>query len=307
MCEAYCVRVSKLKKAFSLFNETIKQDLLEYIPMGDNYCVNFHGCDNEDQCSLCIKYKDDESWNHRYIRNYNGLQCVYQDDEYYHNSSVNLREHFKRTHPSMDNSIIMHPHVFKKIERQVETVDPKLWIRLNFCGIEYRKCLYDSTKKESYIYDIQTHCIVNFIDSANQIIHHLLDTTGAIGYTTGGKKENDDYSEDSYESLYKNAMTLRQHVEMYKRDSKQCSHNTVHHNINYGLSLDQKQFDLLKYAYLNDETLKDETLKGLWIVKKPVDGTNAVCNIDEKSKYLSVDLLKSWSRKKDKSDMCCLS
>ena len=90
-------------------------------------------------------------------------------------------------------------------------------------------------------------------------------------------EKKEELNPKSYESLYKSTtMTIRQHVEMFKRDSKQCNYNTVNHGTKYGLIMSQYQFDLLKYAYLNDENIG-----ALTVQMEEVAETNAIQFVDK--------------------------
>ncbi len=281
MSEAYIVSVENLKELIIHFKESERNVLLKYVPMGSNYCVHIHGCDRDSDsdkknpCSHCNKKIEKDSLskiNHRMTRNYNELNCYYFDTEYYNNTSINLEEHMNRTHPPPGHNIVVDHMIFEKIIKNMMLTSNPLQMLLR------QKCLYDSSMKETYQYNVETHRIVKLYDLYkenapyhNPMICEWMDSVAIRGFATNenAKKE---LIPESYESLYKSTqMTIRQHVEMYMRDSDQCNHNTVYYAIKYNLLMSQNQFDLLKNAYLNNQNLKE-----LLVIMLSVENTNSV-------------------------------
>ena len=113
MCEAYCVGVKNFKKAFELFDSNIQEELLKYLPMGDNYFIGPPGtnqcdCDNKIHRSNDIDSCQNTN-NPLFERKINGLHCIYFMDEYYHNSAISLKEHMARNTLMMNiTSLSMH-------------------------------------------------------------------------------------------------------------------------------------------------------------------------------------------------------
>lgn len=306
MCEAYAILVKDLKKLLDGIGdnakkyESIKNELLKYVPMGDNYCADFHGCDNNQQgsCHLCAL----REYDYRLVRDFNKLKCYENDNSYYHNSFVSLREHLERTHPPINYNVIVHPHFFEKIKKCINSMDPILWIELKLLtGICYKKCSFDSSKKETYEYHILTHRAVNLLNSTNPIIQYWLNTVAVKGCARYDEKSEGSYDPESYESLYKSTrFTIRQHLEMFKRDSKQCNYNTVNFGTEYSILMYQNQFDLLKSAYLNDKELNELNVQMI-----PVSETNAIHFIDKEYQHLDHDGF-SFNKKKLSNDKCTI-
>jgi hypothetical protein len=292
MCDAYVIHVHDLKKALHLFDEATRNEILQYVPMGDNYCTDFHGCDS-DACDTCMKGRFDHRSpekvdpNHfcqdiRSVRNYNQMKCCYYDIQYSHNSNLTIDEHFKRTHlPVGGQVVIVDPKMFEKIKQLLKTSNPMDWNKLHLTCVGYTQCIFDSTKKESYNFFVDTHIIVKLLDSTNPEIQQWLDTL-CNGVASCEKKIDDSYDPESYESLYKNTMTIRQHVEMFQRDHVQCNYNSVNHGIKYTIMMSQPQFDLLKNAYLNDSNISE-----LIVVMHCVKDTNAVNFNGNEKKHLT--------------------
>ena len=185
-------------------------------------------------------------------------------------------------------------------------MDVMSWIEINLVlGIRYKKCIYDSSKKETYEYQIQTHCVVDLLDSKDPTVQQWLDIMGIRGFTeTKCDKKNQPCDPESYCTLYKSTtLTIRQHLEMFKRDSKQCNYNTVNHGTKYGLIMSQSQYDLLKHAYLNDNKMNELTVRMI-----PVPDTNAISFIDKDNKYWEKDVNGPYNKKeKRRSNQCEIS
>lgn len=231
MSQGYAVLVRDLKKVIQCFNKEQVKELLEYVPMADNYCLQFHGCDNsenKDKCDMCARKLDDDL-DQRTIRQFYKLECHYHNNDYYHSTTANLEEQLKRTHSSREHRVVVSQKILEKIKQLMWDADPYKLLDLLIHRIHYKKCLYDSSKNEIYEYRIQTHSAVKILDSE---IKQWLDTMGK-GYAINDKKLKGNKDPDSYESLYSTMMTMRQHLEMFKRDSKQCNYNTVNHNTQY--------------------------------------------------------------------------
>lgn len=276
---AYVIYVKELKKFVHGIDEISKRILLEYVPLGDNYNIEYDICDfSQDPCDECSLKNDDRS-----RKNFNEMICHYNVSDYFHNASVNLEEHFKRTHRPYNHCVVIHPHIFEKIK---QIIDQHLPIR----GISYKKCMYDSSKKETYQYNIHTHSIVNFLDSTNPLIQQWLDTMPIKGHAKYDKKELNP------ESLCKSTtLTLRQHLEMFKKDSKQCNFNTVNHGIHYSLWIYQEQFDLLKRAYLEYPLISPGPLL---VQMTSVPETDAVTQMDKYREFLEKDFFDPKKHKK---------
>lgn len=281
----------------------INNELLKYVPVSSNYSDKFHGCDDilNKPCGLCLEKNNDR----RVIRNYNNLECYYVSYEYYSDSSASLEEHLKKKHPPLEHSVILSSEIFEKIKHQVDKIHPMIWIssmKLSL-GMHYKRCTYDSSKEESCEYKLPIHCIVHFLDSDDPLIQQWLDTVAVKGCA---EYDNNNFEKDpeSYETLYQSTtFTIRQHLEMYKKDSKQCNYNTVNYGIKYHLLIYQGQYDLLRQAYINDDKLPE-----LFVHMIPVQGTNVVVSIDERWNYLEKDC--TWSNanvnRKKKKDQCVM-
>lgn len=288
MCEAYNISVDDLEKIIVCFEQDVQDELLKYVPMGSNYCDKIHGCDNNNDgsvftqrvtqrdtsCKYCLKKTQNNSVlrnDCRMSREFNKLKCTYyQGDEYYRNTNITLEEHLKRTHPPPGHNIVVHPYILEIILNAIH----KLWI----CQILLiQKCIYDSSKQEAYEYKIKTHSVVHLLGSDNPRIQEWLDTVVIKGFTLNNKKGSPNplqVKTESYESMYMNeSMTIRQHVELYQRDSEQCNYNTVNYGTEYHLLISQSQFDLLKNAYIDDKNLKS-----IYVEMNHINGTNTITN-----------------------------
>lgn len=269
MCEAYIVSVENLKEMIIHFKKSERDELLKYVPMGSNYCTQIHGCDNDRTfpCSLCTKRLDkqlEKDSDSRICKDFNKLRCLYINDSYYHNTMINLEEHLQRTHPPPGHNIVVAPETFNKIYDNMMESSKPLQMLLR------QKCIYDSSMRETYEYKIETHRIAKLLDHVNPLIQRWLDTIAIKGFVNNEKKGP--MNPKSYESLYMSTtMTIREHVEMYLRDSEQCNHNTVYYGTRYNLLMSQSQIDLLKNAYIDDKNLMELSVR-----MDPVDGTNAV-------------------------------
>lgn len=276
MCEAYTVSVECLSEMIVYFEKSVQEKLLNYVPMGSNYCEEINGCDNRDDktipCSLCFRKIEKNSLsktNFSFTRKYNGLECSYYEfgKHYFHNTNICLKEHFNRTHPPAGHEVIVDVETFEIINNNMMISSKPLQMILR------QKCLYDSSKQETYEYQIQTHKCVKLLftsDSLNPLISQWFDTIPIKGYVKNEKMNN--LNPESYESLYTSeTMTIREHVMMYQRDSEQCNHNTVNFGTQYMLLISQNQFNMLKNAYMNDRMIKP-----LSVEMVSVDNTNTV-------------------------------
>jgi len=80
MCEAYAVRVEDLRKALGLFSDIAKKELLEYVPLGDNYCANYCANYCPDYCASESDDPDSDLYSDfRYVKNYNKLRILNYD------------------------------------------------------------------------------------------------------------------------------------------------------------------------------------------------------------------------------------
>ncbi len=296
MSQGYAILVKDFKKAMKCFDEIEKKELLQYVPMGDNYCIQFHGCDKQ-LCGLCsIKKKED--YDHRTLRQFNKLECVYIENNYYHNTLANMEEQFNRTHPPIVHNVIVDQKTFEKLKRLMRGADPYKLIDFKICTIDYKKCMYDSSKEETYEFKILTHHLVKFLDSSCPKINQWLNTVAIKGYTVYEKKD-EPFDSNSYESLYMSTkMTIRQHVEMFKRDSKQCNYNTVYYGTQYGIIMSQSQFDMLR---------NNEIKEYLCVCMEPVASTNAIISMGERESLYNRFLDPYFdSSEKKKSNNCLI-
>lgn len=279
----------------------MQKELLEYVPLGDNYyvgpdsgpgntvysgfngntvCSGFNG--NTCQGNNCSKSKctyDDIYPYPLFEKRFNNLKCNFFMDSYYHNSTENLGELMKKIHISIEHNVIVSSRIFEIIAAQQKI---KKYNFRDYTTIRYQKCIYDATKKEAYEYVVAVKDIVKFISSVNPMIYRWLETVPNKGFTDKDI-EKDRINPESYESLYKNSLlTIRQHTEMYHRDRNQCNHNTVNHGITYMLSLNQNQFDFLRDIYIDDPNLPE-----LHVSINFINETNGLIKfLDQKHAYL---------------------
>lgn len=284
MCEAYAITIENLREHIESFDPMVKKELLEYVPMGNNIVT-----DHDDM--------------------YNGLECHYITvNQHYRNSTMSLNKLMMIKDINILHNVIVHPEIFEKIKQQMMKKRNTEQYRI----IGYKKCIYDSSRKDKYEFRIPVKNIVPFLDSVNPMVQKWLDMVPYKGFVTSEKSGS--LNPESYESMYKNtSLSTRQHVSLYHRDQDQCNYNTVNHGINYLLSLTQDQFDFLKEIYIND---KNQQLPKLIMAITSIKETNALIDfIDQGSQYLyePVKTFQDYEneykekRKTKKSNQCSVS
>lgn len=333
--QAYAIIITTLRDVFNSFDPEIQKELLEYVPMGDNYCIGppeseLKEVSEEDMNLYSLTGQmvgGAEEYDPLYERKYNGLRCNCILIDYYHNSTMSLSTLMTKKYINEMHHVIVHQDVFEKIKAQILGSllrrGRKREIGEDNCTIWYMRCIYDSSREEAFEYVIYVKNIVKLLESENQKIQKWLETIPNKGFVNVEDASiSNTQNHNSYQIQYKNSLlSVRQHASMYHRDQNQCNYNTVNHGsllggLTYMLSLSQYQFDLLKDAYIES---KESTLPKLNVLMKEIPNTNTMIKfLDERYVFLERQLRiyedDAFERKKEKRlqskskvDRCCVS